>query len=63
MKLSFGELMRIPNRRLLLRACRRALVPERRRNMDLLRNLEAAFFWTCEAQDSTPDGGVAGCYN
>ncbi len=63
MKLSPGQLMRIPNRRVLLRACRRALLPERTGSTDLLRSLEAAFQWTCAAQDSRPDGGVAGYYN
>src|SRR5438132_11665906 len=63
MKLSLGELLRIPNRRVVLRACQRAIVPQRSRNIDLLRSLQAAYAWTCAAQDARPDGGVAGCYN
>ena len=63
MKLSVGELLQVPNRRVLARACRRALLPEVKREIDLMRNLEAAFAWICAAQDANPDGGVAGCYN
>jgi hypothetical protein len=63
MKLSVGELLHVPNRRVLARACRRELLPEVKRETDLMRNLEAAFAWICAAQDARPDGGVAGCYN
>jgi hypothetical protein len=63
MKVSVGELLQVPNRRVLARACRRALLPEVKRDIDLMRSLEAAFAWICAAQDATPDGGVAGCYN
>ena len=63
MKLSVGELLQVPNRRVLARACRRAILPEAKREVDLIRNLEAAFAWICAAQDARPDGGVAGCYN
>src|SRR2546422_10044429 len=63
MKLSVGELLQVPNRRVLARACRRAILPEVKREIDLMRNLEAAFAWICAAQDARPDGGVAGCYN
>jgi len=63
MKLSPRQLTRIPNPRVLLRACRRALLLQGSGRPDLLRSLEAAFVWTCAAHDSRPDGGVAGCYN
>jgi uncharacterized protein YyaL (SSP411 family) len=63
MKVSVGELLKVPNRRVLARACRRAVLPEVKRDIDLMRNLEAAFAWLCAAQDARPDGGVAGCYN
>jgi hypothetical protein len=63
MKLSVVELLHVPNRRALARACRRALLPEVTREINLMRNLEAAFAWICAAQDARPDGGVAGCYN
>jgi hypothetical protein len=63
MKVSLGELLQVPNRRLVARACRRAVLPLRARETDLVRNMEAAFAWICAAQDARPDGGVAGCYN
>jgi uncharacterized protein YyaL (SSP411 family) len=51
------------NRGVLLRACRRALVPTRRTRVELERNLDSAYQWLCAAQDASCDGGVAGCYN
>lgn len=62
MKLSLGEVLRIPNARL-ARACVRSVLPLQKRDGDLLRGLEAAFKWICMAQDATSDGGVAGHYN
>lgn len=54
-----GSLLRIPNRRALVRDCCRALMPYRKREVSLQRSLEAAYTWLCVAQDATPDDGVA----
>jgi uncharacterized protein YyaL (SSP411 family) len=51
------------NRALLARACFRALVAARTPRTDLQDHLDATYLWLCAAQDATPDGGVAGCYN
>src|SRR5262245_7291632 len=53
----------IANTRVALRACRQALWRSKRRHVELAPRLEAAYRWICTAQDATPDGGVAGCYN
>ena len=47
----------------LARACTRALVPLGQKASSLDASLQAAYEWLCAAQDSTGDGGVAGCYN
>ena len=53
------SLLRIPNKKALVRACYRALMPSRRREVSLRQSLETAYAWLCAAQDATPDDGVA----
>src|SRR5437764_4436319 len=53
----------LPNRRAAIRACRLAILPPRKPNVDLIRSLKATYNWLCVAHDATPDGGVAGWYN
>ena len=57
------SLLKPANRTVLARACRRSLLPASGTTISLERNLDAAYRWLCAAQDATPDGGVAGCYN
>jgi len=51
------------NRGALVRACRRAITRPVGEAVSLERSLDAAYAWLCAAQDASPDGGVAGCYN
>jgi hypothetical protein len=57
------SVLRPANRGVVARACRRALLANRSSGLQLEGNLRAAYKWLCAAQDATPDGGVAGCYN
>src|SRR5262245_53475857 len=57
------SILRPANSRVMLRALRRALLPPRGTGVALERNLHSAYLWLCTAQDASPDGGVAGCYN
>lgn len=54
---------RTRNGKALLRASLRAVAPDRGRGVSLQRNLDAAYRWLCEAQDATPDDGVAAGYS
>lgn len=55
-------LLRVQNRRALLRAGWQAIAVRRARSISLRRSLDAAYGWLCAAQDATPDDGVAGWY-
>lgn len=62
MKVTLRSLLEIPNKAVLMRSFRTALMPAAKK-VSLEKSLEAAYSWICAAQDSSPDGGVAGCYN
>ena len=53
----------LANTRAVIRACRRAILPGRKPEVDLLRSLKATYTWICAAHDAASDGGVAGWYN
>jgi uncharacterized protein YyaL (SSP411 family) len=54
--------MKLATARIAFGAFRRAF-SRSRTPANLERHLDAAYQWLCAAQDATPDGGVAGCYN
>ncbi len=54
---------RLPKRRAIIRAFRRAILPPRNQEVDLLNSLKATYAWICAAHDAAADGGVAGWYN
>jgi hypothetical protein len=60
---SFRSMLRPVNSKVMFRAVRRALLPPRGTVVASERNLHSAYQWLCAAQDASPDGGVAGCYN
>jgi hypothetical protein len=60
------SILKPAHRGVLSRACRKSVLPGGRIGGSAVafeRNLTAAYQWLCTAQDATPDGGVAGCYN
>jgi hypothetical protein len=57
------SVLRPANTDVMFRALRRAVLPTRGTRIAFERNLQAAYQWLCTAQDASPDGGVAGCYN
>ena len=60
---SVRSMLRPANSKVMFRAVRRAVLPPRGTGVAPERNLHSAYQWLCAAQDASPDGGVAGCYN
>ena len=59
-----GSLPANPQKGTLLRAIWGSLPgPHRKRPLELEGRLEATYAWLCGAQDTTPDGGVAGWFD
>lgn len=61
--LSFFRQLPTADKALTLRSCWRSATTLRGRNPSLTEGLEAAYRWICEAQDATPDDGVAAWYD